>query len=197
MKPSGITLSRQFGSGGRQIGAELAQNLNIPFYEETLFHEASKRSGIHPDFFESAEARRSWHFTDLFQTGAGPLNLPLDDQVFLAQVKTIQELAEQGPCIIVGRGANQILSERKDVLNIFVYAERSVRLKRIVEVYGILESQAEKQLDVVDKNRAAYLKHYVDRTFEKAENYHLCIDSGKLGIENTIKIIEAAYRTLE
>ena len=85
--------------------------------------------------------------------------MPLDDQVFLAQVSTIQDLAEQGPCIIVGCGANQILSACKDLLNIFIYAERSIRLKRIIEVYGIPENRAEKQLDAVDKNRAVYLKN--------------------------------------
>ena len=118
--------------------------------------------------------------------------MPLDDQVFLAQVSTIQDLAEQGPCIIVGCGANQILSARKDLLNIFIYAERSIRLKRIIEVYGIPENRAEKQLDAVDKNRAVYLNHYVNQEFGNAEDYHLCIDNGKLGIKNAVKIIEAA-----
>lgn len=197
MKPSIITISRQFGSGGRKIGLELSQKLNLPFYEKALFEEASKRSGIHPDFFAGAEGKRDWYFSNVFQSAVAPLNISLDDQIYLAQVQTIHELAKQGPCIIVGRGANQILAERDDLLNIFIYAERSIRLKRVAEVYGIPENQAEKQLDLIDKNRAAYLKHYANQTFGKAENYHLCIDSGKLGIDNTIKIIEASYCTLE
>lgn len=197
MKPSIITISRQFGSGGRQIGAELAQKLHVPFYEKSLFEEASKRSGIHPDFFAGAEARKNWYFSNMFQTNSSPFHMSLDDQIYMVQVQTIRELAEQGSCIIVGRGANHILAERKDLLNIFIYADRSIRLKRIVEVYGIPEEQAEKQLDVIDKNRAAYLKHYENQMFGNAENYHLCIDSGKLGIENAIKLIEASYHALK
>ena len=197
MKPSIITISRQFGSGGREIGAELAKRLKLPFFEKSLFEEASKRSGIHPDFFERAETRKNWYFSNAFLSSADPLNMSLDDQIYLAQVKTIRELAEQGPCIIVGSGANQILSDRNDMLNVFIYADRNVRLKRIIEVYGVPENKAEKQMDTVDKNRAIYLKHYADQIFVKAENYHLCIDSGKLGIENTIKMIEVSYRTLE
>lgn len=197
MRPSIITISRQFGSGGRMIGAELAKRLNLPFFEKSLSEEASKRSGIHPDFFEKAEARKDWYFSNAFLSSVDPLNMSLDDQIYLAQVHTIRELAERGPCIIVGRGANQILADRKDLLNIFIYADREVRLKRIIEVYGVPEKQAEKQMDLVDKNRAKYLKHYAGQMFGEAENYHLCIDSGKLGIENAIKIIDASYRTLE
>lgn len=197
MRPSIITISRQFGSGGRMIGAELAKRLDFPFFEKSLSEEASKRSGIHPDFFEKAEARRDWYFSNAFLSSVDPLNMSLDDQIYLAQVHTIRELAERGPCIIVGRGANQILADRKDLLNIFIYADREVRLKRIIEVYGVPEKQAEKQMDLVDKNRAKYLKHYAGQMFGEAENYHLCIDSGKLGIENAIKIIDASYRTLE
>lgn len=197
MRPSIITISRQFGSGGRMIGAELAKRLDLPFFEKSLSEEASKRSGIHPDFFEKAEARKDWYFSNAFLSSVDPLNMSLDDQIYLAQVHTIRELAERGPCIIVGRGANQILADRKDLLNIFIYADREVRLKRIIEVYGVPEKQAEKQMDLVDKNRAKYLKHYAGQMFGEAENYHLCIDSGKLGIENAIKIIDASYRTLE
>lgn len=197
MKPSIITISRQFGSGGGEVGAALAQRLNLPFFEKSLFDEAAKRSGLHPDFFADAENRKNWYFSNIFQTAVNPFHMSLDDQIYLAQVQTILELAEQGPCIIVGRGANQILSDRDDLLNIYIYAERNIRLKRITEIYGFPEKQAQKQLDIVDKNRAAYLKHYENQTFGKAENYHLCIDSGKLGIENTIKIIEASYRTLK
>lgn len=94
-------------------------------------------------------------------------------------------------------GVNQILADCNELLNLSICADRKVRLKRIIEVYGVPENQAEKQMDIVDKNRATYLKHYTNQNYGKAENYHLCIDSGKLGIENTIKIIGASYRTLE
>ncbi len=197
MKPAIITISRQFGSGGRQVGADLSQRLGIPCYEKSLFEQASQNSGICQLFFEQAEEHRDYLFSNILSESFMPLNMSLDDRVFIAQVETIRKLADQGPCVIVGRGANQILKDRKDVLNIFIYAEKAVRLKRVVNVYSVPEERAEKALNSADKNRAAYLKHYTDQVFGKAENYHLCVDSGKLGIENTIKIIEAIYRTLE
>ena len=129
MKPSVITISRQFGSGGRQIGATLARRLDIPFYDKALFDEAAKRSGIHPDFFEKAELQNDRLFAYLFHGGAVPFNISLDDRVFLEQAKTIRELAEQGPCILVGRGANRLLEDRNDVLNVFIYAQRDIRIK--------------------------------------------------------------------
>lgn len=142
MRSTVITISRQFGSGGRLIGAELSKELGIPCYENALYEEAARNSGIHPRFFEQAE----------------------------------------------GRG---------DLLNIFIYAERAERLKRAAELYGIAKERAEKLLDSIDKNRAAYLKFYTGQLFGQAGNYHLCIDSGKVGIEGSAKIIASVYQALE
>ncbi|SFP83921.1 Cytidylate kinase-like family protein [Oscillibacter sp. PC13] len=108
----------------------------------------------------------------------------------------MQALAEKGPCIIMGRGANRILNFRDDVLNIFIYADASLRQKRIIEEYGVKEAQAEKILQETDRRRASYLRTYTGQVFGKAENYHLCIDSGVIGIENAVKLIAATYQTL-
>lgn len=197
MKPAIITISRQFGSGGREISAELSQRIGIPCYEKALFEEASRNSGIHQLFFEQAEGTHDRLFAHGSSVSFGPLNMSLDDRMFVAQAETIRSLAQQGPCIIVGRGANRILRDRGDVLNIFIYAEKDIRLKRAVEAYHVPEKQAERALNAIDKSRAAYLKYYTDQMFGKTENYHLCIDSGKIGIENSVQVIEAAYRTLE
>lgn len=191
-----ITISRQFGSGGRQIGDMLSKQLNIPFYDKALCVEAAKHSGIHPDFFENAEMRKDHFGANAFFDGVTAMPASLDDRMFLAQAHMIHKLAELGPCIIVGRGANRLLERREDVLNVFIYAKKSSRLKRIIDLYGVAEDQAEKLLIETDKNRAAYLKNYTDQTFGKAENYHLCIDSSTVGIDNAVKIILAAYRTL-
>ncbi|MGN0977777.1 MAG: AAA family ATPase [Faecousia sp.] len=196
MRMSVITISRQFGSGGRQIGAMLAKQLNVPFYDKALFAQAAERSGIHRDFFESAESRKDRLFANAFQPSPGAASMSLDDRIFLAQTQAIRELAEHGPCILVGRGANRILAERGDVLNVYIYAEEAKRLSRIVDIYGVPAEQAAKLLRETDKNRAAYLRDYTGQIFGKAENYHLCIDSGTIGIENSVKIIEAVYRTL-
>ena len=177
MSYSIITISRQYGSGGREIGTQLADRLGIPFYDKVLCEEAAKRSGLDPTFLELAERR-----------------LSLDDQAFLALAAAIRRLAEQGPCILVGRGANRILSDRKDALHVYLYADRQTRLKRIVEQYGVPAQQAEKVLQDTDRARAVYLKEYTDQVMGHSENYHLCLDSGALGIEHTVRILEAVYR---
>lgn len=97
----------------------------------------------------------------------------------------------------MGRGANRVLEGYGALLNVFIYADRAIRLKRAVELYGLPEERAEKLLDAIDKNRAAYLKFYTGQVFGKTENYHLCLDSGALGIENTVNIIETACRAPE
>ena len=196
MQSTIITISRQFGSGGRLIGAELSRRLGIPCYEKTLFEEAARHSGIHRTFFEQAEGRRD-RICNALSGCCAPMNRSLDDRMYLAQVETIRKLARQGACIIVGRGANRILEGHGELLNLFLYADRAIRLKRAVDLYGIAEERAEKLLDAMDKNRAAYLKFYTGQVFGQAENYHLCIDSGKLGIENTVSLIAGVFQMLE
>lgn len=197
MKPSIITISRQFGSGGRQIGAELSDRLHIPLYDKALFEEAASRSGIHQDFFVNAEGSKERLLANTFNPNSFLFNMVLDDRVFLAQVQTIRELADQGPCIIVGRGANKILAGRNDILNVFVYASKENRRKRAVEMYGIPDEKAEQYISMTDKNRASYLKTYTDQIFGKAENYHLCVDSGVIGIRGCVEMIETLYRQID
>lgn len=192
-----VTISCQFGSGGRLIGAELSKRLGIPCYEKALFEEAARHSGIHQRFFERAEGRSERVYASTFSCRYTPMDMSLDDRMYIAQTEAIRQLARQGACIIVGRGANHILEGYGELLNIFVYAEKAVRVKRAVELYGVPGERAEKLLDSIDKNRAAYLKFYTGQVFGKAENYHFCIDSGKLGIENTVRTIEAVFRMQE
>ena len=195
MKYSVITISRQYGSGGREIGTQLAQRLGIPCYDKALCTEAAKRSGFDGSFLEQAERQEGRKFSYLFQSNSYSFCRSLGDQTFLALATTIRSLAEQGPCILVGRGANRILSDRTDALHVYLYADRQTRLKRIVAQYGVPAEQAEKVLHDTDRARAVYLKDYTDQIMGQAENYHLCLDSGALGIEHTVKILEAVYRT--
>ena len=120
--------------------------------------------------------------------------MPFDDQIYPAQVWTIQEL--EGSYTIVGLGANRVLEGHEDLLNLFICTAPNIRLKRVEEGYGVPAAQAEKLLDSADKNCAPYLKHDTGQAFGVAENYYLCIDSGKPGIENAVKIIEVSYHTL-
>ena len=194
MRYSIITISRQYGSGGREIGTQLADRLGIPFYDKVLCEEAAKRSGLDPTFLELAERREGCKLAYQLQLPGAPFRLSLDDQAFLALAAAIRRRAEQGPCILVGRGANRILSDRKDALHVYLYADRQTRLKRIVEQYGVPAQQAEKVLQDTDRARAVYLKEYTDQVMGHSENYHLCLDSGALGIEHTVRILEAVYR---
>ena len=194
MSYSIITISRQYGSGGREIGTQLADRLGIPFYDKALCEAAAKRSGLAPTFLEQAERREGRKLAYLFQSPSAPFRLSLDDQAFLALVTAIRELAEQGPCILVGRGANRILSGRNDALHVYIYADKQTRLKRIVDQYGVSAQQAEQALQDTDRARAGYLKDYTDQIMGQAENYRLSLDSGALGIEHAVKILEAVCR---
>ena len=129
MNPSVITISRQYGSGGREIGRLLAQELKVPFYDKQLFSETAQRSGIHAKFLEEAEQRHGGQLIAYLYDGVTGVSKPLCDQAFLAQVTTMRVLAQEGPCIIVGRGANRILQDRGDVLNVYLYATLEVRIK--------------------------------------------------------------------
>lgn len=198
MKPSIITISRQHGSGGREIGARLSKQLGIPCYDKLLFYEAAQRSNIHESFFETAEAdHKNWIFSHVFDSPLVFPFLPLNEQIFITQSNTIRDLAQKGPCIIVGRGANKILKDREDVLNIFIHADLKIRKQRISEEYQVGPEEAEKKIQIVDKDRSIYLKTYTDQVFGRADNYHLSIDSGKIGIDYTAKIILSVYSTLK
>lgn len=185
-----ITISRQYGSGGRQIGACLAKRLNIPFYDKEMIGLAAKESGISSDLFEGAE-QGDYLFRDFSSNVV--FEPSLSDKIYLAQHGLIQSLAAKGPCVIVGRGAGGILKNAAPLLNVFVYADIEIRRERAIEEYGDSPHKIKEHVEAIDKKRAAYFQFYMGMNGRKMENYHLCIDSGVMGIENTVALIEAAY----
>lgn len=190
-----ITISRQYGSGGRVIGAKLAERLQIPFYDQELITIAAQSSYIHRDFFENAEKNGGGGFVEALNPGL-PIELSLNDKVYLAQCAVIQKVAGQGACVIVGRCADDVLKERTDLLKVFIFADFDMRKKRIQSEYGDTAEKIERRIAEVDKKRAAYYHHYTQGKWGRAENYHLCINSGHIGIDGTIAAIEAAYLAL-
>ena len=189
-----ITISRQFGSGGRTVGRQVAEKLGIPCYDQELLEQLAEKSGFTPDYIkergEYAE-RGGW----LANALSGRLNSGMNNQdhIWVAQRELILELAEKGPCVIVGRCADYILKERNDCLNVFIHADMEKRAERIVKMYGERTDAPEKRLRDKDKRRKAYYQFYTDTQWGVAENYHLALDSGKLGLEKCVDIIAQVY----
>lgn len=185
-----ITISREFGSGGRTIGREVAEKLGIPCYDRELIEKIAQETGYAQDFIEEqgeyASNTSGFAYTFL---GRGPDGLSNADRIWFAQKKVIEELAAQGPCVIIGRCADYVLRDREDCMNVFIYADKSFRAERIVNQYGESCVAPEKRLADKDKKRKLNYKYLTDREWGKRQNYHLCIDSGFVGIENAVDLI--------
>lgn len=170
-----ITISREYGSGGRAIGEKLAKELGIPFYNKELILMAAKESGLSEEYIKKTEQMKSTSF--LYGLYMGAQQLPMNDQIFLVQSKIIRELAEKGPCVIVGRCADYVLREREDVLNVFIHAPIEYRAQRANKVY---EKEANNMVDFVkkqDKKRASFYNYFSQNKWGDARHYHLAISS--------------------
>lgn len=188
-----ITISRQYGSGGRDIAKALSKNLNIPFYDKEIIEMASQSSSIDQSFFEDYETNKpNAMLTDLSKSVA--ITTSIDDNVFAQHAKIIKKIADESPCIIVGRCADVVLKERQKVINVFIYGDMESRMKRIVEVYKEETTEAQDLIKKVDKKRSSYYKHYSNASFGDAQNYTICLNSSELGIEECIHVIETIYK---
>ena len=194
MKNRIITISREFGSGGRTVGKQAAQKLSIPCYDQELIEKIAEESGFAPAYIkEQGEyvVRAGWLSNAL--AGRFSNGLTTQDQLWLLQRKVILELSEKGPCVIVGRCADYILREEADCLTAFIHADMEKRAQRIVQVYGEREESPEKRLRDKDKRRAAYYQMYTDMAWGDARHYHVALDSGALGIEKCVSILTGLY----
>ena len=195
MKNRIITISREFGSGGRTIGREVAKKLGIPCYDQELIEKMAEESGFTKEYVESESenaATASWlgNAFAMDQNFGYPTN---QDRLWTIQNKIIRELAEKESCVIVGRCADTILEGSADLLKVFIHADFDKRAKRIVEKYGETEVPTEKRLREKDKRRALYYQLYTDKTWGAVENYHIILDSGALGIETCVDVIASLY----
>lgn len=193
-----ITISREFGSGGREIGKKLSERLGIPFYDKEILEEASKQSGICEDLFHKHDETYTNSLLYSLVMGAYPVSpdgkiypdMPLNHKIFLAQFETIKKLGQQGPCVIIGRCADYVLEECCPTINIFIYGDMADKKKRILERYDIEKNKAEDFIRKTDKRRAAYYNYYSDKKWGVASHYDLCINSSSIGIDKTVDIIE-------
>lgn len=188
-----ITISREFGSGGRTIGKEAARALGIPCYDREFIEKIAEETGYAPNYVEdeSEYAPNTNGFAYMF-LGRGIDGLSNADRIWFAQKKVIEEIANQGACVIVGRCADYVLKDRKDCLNVFVYADKSFRAERIVKLYGESNIEPEKRLSEKDKKRKLNYKYFTEQEWGKRQNYHLCIDSSFLGIDKAAALIVKA-----
>ena len=189
-----ITISREFGSGGRELGVKLADKLGIPFYDKELISMAADDINIAEDAFQHYDEhivvhdpldRQFYHaFSEVYQ-------IPMSDQIFVAQSNVIRRLASYGPCIIVGRCADMILT---DSLNLFIYAKMKDRIRRMLELESEAESdgkEMERRIREVDRKRKEYYQYYTGNTWGSAQNYHLSLASGPVGVEGCLRAVLA------
>jgi len=187
-----ITISREFGSGGRTIGKKVADKLGIPCYDSELIEKLAQESGFTKDYIkEAGEYTPGGFLASAFSNRAfGPTN---EDILWEMQCRIITELAEKESCVIVGRCADCVLQDKADCLKVFIHADMAFRAERIVKVYGEREQSPEQRLRDKDKRRAAYHRFYTNMKWGYAENYHLTLDSGVLGIDRCVDIISGLY----
>lgn len=199
-----ITIGRQYGSGGREIGKKVAEKLGIPFYDKELLARAAKESGFSEEMIRNHDERPNSSFLynvamDNFGLAISHTNadLPIGQKVFLAQFDAVKAIAGEGACVIVGRCADYALRELDHTLNIFIFGKEDAKAERISKLYNLTEEEAKKVCVKQDKKRQSYYNYYSDKKWGRADSYDLCIDSGKLGIDGTVDFIVSYVKSLE
>jgi len=205
MKKKIVTISRQYGSGGRYIGENLAKAMGVPCYDEKLIDMVTKESGFAQSFVAEKGERMTGSLlfniasslsfaNNVFSTNNG---VTLQDEIYFTQNRIIKELADKGPCVIVGRCADYILREREDCLNVFIFADNESKIERAEKYFNITREEAPAVLKKKDKARANHYKYYTDQEWGMASNYDLCLNSGLIGIEGCVKAIQQVLELTE
>lgn len=185
-----ITISREFGSGGRFIGEEVAKKLGIAYYDKDIINQIAEESGLSPDYIqESAELSPKKGILAYALAGRDITGKSVEDMVYEVQRKVILELAEKEPCVIIGRNADFILKDRDDVLNVFIHGNMPEKMKRICQLYNVSEQDAVKMMTDTDKRRMTNYNFYTDQRWGKASNYTLCLNSSQIGYDKCEEII--------
>ena len=185
-----ITISREFGSGGRFIGEEVAKKLGIAYYDKNIIGQIAEKSGLSPEYIqENAELSPKKGLFAYAFSGRDITGKSVEDMVYEAQRNIILELAEKEPCVIIGRNADYILKDRDDVLNVFLHGDMPEKIKRITGLYNVKEKEAVKMMADTDKRRRTNYNFYTDQNWGKASNYTLCLNSSQLGYDRCEMII--------
>ena len=194
-----ITIGRQYGSAGREIGYKVAADLDIKLYDKEMLDRAAKESGICQELFETHDEKPTNSFLyslvmdtySLGYTSGSYTDMPINHKVFLAQFDAIKKIAEEGPCILVGRCADYALEEYDNVIRLFIHADMDMRIKQIASQMGVPANKARDIIQKNDKQRASYYNYYTSKKWGDARSYHLTLDSSQLGIEGCVDMILA------
>ena len=185
-----ITISREFGSGGRFIGEEVAKKLGIAYYDKNIISQIAEKSGLSPEYIqESAELSPKKGLLAYALAGRDITGKSVEDIVYEVQRNVILELAEKEPCVIIGRNADFILKDRDDVLNVFIHGDMPEKIQRITRLYKVNEQEAIKMMSDTDKRRRTNYDFYTDQKWGKASNYTLCLNSSQIGYDRCEMII--------
>lgn len=194
-----ITIGRQYSAGGQQVGKLLAERLGIPFYDKELLSKAAKDSGICEEVFEDHDEKptRSLIYSlvtgvqyhGAMDTSTMYMDMPLNHRIFLAQFDAIRKIASEGPCVIVGRCADYVLRDQSNAISVFLKADLEKRIENAI-ASGVDPMRAETEVRRADKQRASYYNYYATGTWGDVNNYDLCIDTGKLGVEGAVDLLE-------
>ncbi len=185
-----ITISREFGSGGRFIGEEVAKKLGIAYYDKNIISQIAEKSGLSPEYIqENAELSPKKGLFAYAFAGRDITGRSVEDMVYQAQRKVILDLARKEPCVIIGRNADYILKDRDDILNVFIHGDMPEKIQRISQLYHVTEQEAVKMMADTDKRRMTNYNFYTDQKWGKASNYTLCLNSSQIGYDRCEAII--------
>lgn len=193
-----ITIGRQCGSGGREIGIALAKELNIPYYDKELLKRAAKESGLCEEVFEKFDERPTSSLLysivmDPYSLGinANGIDMPINHKVFLAAFDTIKKIADEGPCVMIGRCSDYALADYKNVLNFFLYAPMEERVKRVAARLNLTSEKAKDYITKADKQRASYYNYYTTKKWGETTGYNFCLDTSVLGVDGTVSLMKS------
>lgn len=200
-----VTISRQFGSAGREIGQLLAEQLNIPYYDKNLLSRVAKESGFCEEIIQHQDERPTSSFLynlvmDTYSFGYNSshyVDMPISQKIFLAQFDTIKKIADEGPCVIVGRCADYALADYDNCLSLFVYANEEDKIKHIMTNHNVTETEAKNMMIKQDKQRQSYYNYYTSKKWGRADSYDICINSSILGIEGSVTLIKQFVQDFE
>lgn len=197
-----ITIGRQFGSGGSEIGRKVSEQLGIPYYDKNIIDHVADKLGFSPQYVQQVEEKPTGSFLFSmamysYATAVTDGLVPAELRVTAAQTEFIMDKANEGPGVFVGRCSDYVLKERRDVLNVFIYADMKSRVNTVMQRYNLSEKEAVRNIQQTDKRRAMYYNTNTQHRWGVKESYHLMLDSGKLGIDGTVAAIEYCGNLLD